>query len=216
MKIRSLFLLLLFFPVPDTLPQHVLIETNFGNITIKLYDETPMHKENFLHLVNSGFYNNLLFHRLIKEFIIQTGDTNSKNAKPGQRLGYGGMQYTIPAEFNKNYYHKKGALAAARQPDNLNPQKESSCSQFYIVVGRKFTDAELNAMEQKQIHIRFTAEQRKIYKTTGGTPHLDYSYTVFGEVLSGFDVLDKIAASNTDSNDRPLVDIRLIKMVVIK
>lgn len=119
--------------------QQVVIETTLGNITIKLYDETPIHKENFLGLVSKNYYNGLLFHRVIKDFMIQTGDSNSKNAKPGQSLGYGGASYTIPAEFNKKYYHKKGALAAARQGDNVNPNKESSGSQFYIVQGKILT-----------------------------------------------------------------------------
>jgi cyclophilin family peptidyl-prolyl cis-trans isomerase len=187
----------------------VLLETTYGDIKIKLYDETPFHKENFLKLVSEKLYDDQIFHRVINNFMIQAGDPNSKNAKPGQPLGYGDLGYTIPAEFNKNLFHKKGALAAARQPDNVNPAKESSASQFYIVHGKVYTDKELDLMEQRGVHIKFTEEQRKIYTSVGGTPHLDYSYTVFGEVIEGIDVVDKIASVKTDQRDRPLNDINI-------
>ncbi len=187
----------------------IVIETTYGSIKIKLYDETPFHKENFLKLVSEKLYDDLLFHRVISNFMIQTGDPDSKNAKPGQPLGFGDLGYTIPAEFNKDLFHKKGALAAARQPDNVNPGKESSASQFYIVQGRVFTDRELDYMEQRGDHIKFTEEQRKIYTSAGGSPHLDYSYTVFGEVTGGIDVVDKIASVKTDKRDRPLEDIKI-------
>jgi cyclophilin family peptidyl-prolyl cis-trans isomerase len=187
----------------------VLLETTYGDIKIKLYDETPFHKENFLKLVSEKLYDDQIFHRVINNFMIQAGDPNSKNAKPGQPLGYGDLGYTIPAEFNKNLFHKKGALAAARQPDNVNPAKESSASQFYIVHGKVYTDKELDLMEQRGVHIKFTEEQRKIYTSVGGTPHLDYSYTVFGEVIEGIDVVDKIASVKTDQRDRPLNDIKI-------
>jgi cyclophilin family peptidyl-prolyl cis-trans isomerase len=196
--------------------QVVVIETTSGNITIKLYDETPIHKENFLELVSKKYYDGLLFHRVIEDFMIQTGDSDSKNAKPGQALGFGGASHTIPAEFNKNYYHKKGALAAARQGDNINPNKESSGSQFYIVKGKVLHDKELDFMEQRGMHIKFTDEQRNVYKTIGGTPHLDYSYTVFGEVINGLEVIDKISSVETDKNNRPLEDVKIIKMYVKK
>jgi cyclophilin family peptidyl-prolyl cis-trans isomerase len=187
----------------------VLLETTYGDIKIKFYDETPFHKENFLKLVSEKLYDDQIFHRVINNFMIQAGDPNSKNAKPGQPLGYGDLGYTIPAEFNKNLFHKKGALAAARQPDNVNPAKESSASQFYIVHGKVYTDKELDLMEQRGVHIKFTEEQRKIYTSVGGTPHLDYSYTVFGEVIEGIDVVDKIASVKTDQRDRPLNDIKI-------
>jgi cyclophilin family peptidyl-prolyl cis-trans isomerase len=192
----------------------VLMETTHGDIIIKLYDETPFHKENFLKLVSEKLYDDQIFHRVINNFMIQAGDPNSKNAKPGQPLGYGDLGYTIPAEFNKNLFHKKGALAAARQPDNVNPAKESSASQFYIVQGKVYTNKELDFMEQRGVHIKFTEEQRKIYTSVGGTPHLDYSYTVFGEVIEGIDVVDKIASVKTNKRDRPLNDIK-IKIKII-
>lgn len=192
----------------------LLIETTYGNIKIKLYEETPFHSKNFLKLVSEKFYDGQIFHRVINNFMIQAGDPASKNAKPGQPLGYGDLGYTIPAEFNKNLFHKKGALAAARQPDNVNPDKESSASQFYIVHGRIYSNQELDIMEQRGVHIKFTEEQRKIYTTVGGTPHLDYSYTVFGEVIDGIEIVDKIASVKTDKRDRPLEDIKIkIKLI---
>jgi len=215
----SLFIVLFFFNNISLISQinnnaYVLIETTHGNIKIKLYDETPFHKENFLKLVSEKFYNDQIFHRVINNFMIQAGDPKSKNAKPGQPLGYGDLGYTIPAEFNKNLFHKKGALAAARQPDNVNPDKESSASQFYIVHGKVYSNEELDLMEQRGVHIKFTEEQRKIYISVGGTPHLDYSYTVFGEVTEGIDVVDKIASVKTDKRDRPINDIK-IKIKII-
>ncbi len=187
----------------------VKLETSYGDIMIELYDETPLHKENFLKLVSEKFFDDLLFHRIIKNFMIQSGDPDSKNAAPGKPLGFGDLGYTIPAEFNKELYHKKGALAAARQSDNINPGKESSASQFYIVQGRVYSNKELDMMEQRNVHIKFTDDQRKIYTTIGGTPHLDYAYTVFGEVVEGIEVIDRIAAVETDSRDRPLKDIKI-------
>jgi len=215
----SLLIVLFFFNNISLMSQindnaDVLIETTYGNIKIKLYDETPFHKENFLKLVSEKLYDDQIFHRVINNFMIQAGDPNSKNAKPGQPLGYGDLGYTIPAEFNKNLFHKKGALAAARQPDNVNPDKESSASQFYIVHGKVYSNEELNLMEQRGVHIKFTDEQRKIYTSVGGTPHLDYSYTVFGEVTEGIDIVDKIASVKTDKRDRPLNDIK-IKIKII-
>jgi peptidyl-prolyl cis-trans isomerase B (cyclophilin B) len=148
--------------------------------------------------------------------MIQTGDSDSKHAKPGQFLGTGGVDYTIPAEFRKQYYHKKGAVAAARLPDNMNPDKASSGSQFYIVQGKTYTDQELDNMETNGTHIKFTDEQRAAYKTSGGSPHLDYSYTVFGEVVEGFSVLDKISHAKTDRNNRPLKDIRILSISIME
>jgi peptidyl-prolyl cis-trans isomerase B (cyclophilin B) len=185
----------------------VFIKTSFGEMVFVLYDQTPKHKANFLKLAKEGFYNDLLFHRVIQNFMIQGGDPNSRNAKPGQMLGMGDVGYKIDAEFQPNLFHKKGALAAAR--DN-NPQKASSGCQFYIVQGRKFTDEELNALSQ-QIRVNFPAEHREVYKMLGGSPHLDQNYTVFGEMLSGFEVLDKIASQPTNGAgiDRPIEDIKM-------
>jgi cyclophilin family peptidyl-prolyl cis-trans isomerase len=194
----------------DAFPD-VVIETTEGNITIRLYDNTPLHSENFVKLVNAGYYENLLFHRVIKNFMIQTGDPKSKNAPSSARLGDGGPNYTIPPEFNAMYFHKKGALAAARLGDNINPRKESSGSQFYIVVGQVYSKNQLDQFVASHRHSQFSEEQIKAYTTIGGTPHLDTQYTVFGEVIEGLDIIDKISAAETDSNDRPLKDIRIIK-----
>lgn len=212
---RIIMLLILFSIFLETSSQNILIHTTQGNITIKLFDDVPLHKENFLDLISKNFYDNLLFHRVIKDFMIQTGDPGSRFSNPGEFLGRGGVDYTIPAEFRKDYYHKKGAVAAARLSDKVNPEKSSSGCQFYIVAGKTYTDNELDYMEKNGLHIKFTDEQRKIYKSLGGAPHLDYSYTVFGEVIDGFDVLDKISASKTDINNRPLSDIRILSVNII-
>lgn len=214
--LKLIYSYILIFSISPVFSQNILISTNLGNITIKLYDDTPFHQENFMDLVAHHFYDSLLFHRVIKNFMIQTGDPDSRTAKPAQFLGRGSVDYTIPAEFQKNYFHKKGAVAAARLSDNINPARESSGSQFYIVTGRKYTDQQLDQMESSGSHIKFTAEQRNIYKTTGGAPSLDYAYTVFGEVISGFDVIEKISSVLTDDNDRPLNDIRINTIRIIK
>ncbi|KPK86967.1 MAG: hypothetical protein AMS27_03815 [Bacteroides sp. SM23_62_1] len=219
-KFFFIFILLLFFLFPKyqancQTPAHtLLISTSLGDIKIALYEESPLHTENFLNLVKDGYFNGQLFHRVINDFMIQAGDPSSRDAKPGEIIGLGSPGYTIPAEFHPSLYHKKGAVGAARQGDDINPQRASSGSQFYIVQGTLFTDNQLDIMEQRNLHIRFTQEQRNVYKTIGGTPHLDYGYTVFGEVISGLDVVDRIAAVSTDSNNRPLKDIR-IKIQVI-
>lgn len=192
----------------------VLLSTEFGDMTIKLYNETPQHRDNFLKLVEEGFYDSLLFHRVINQFMIQGGDPDSRHAEAGYPLGMGGPGYTIPAEFNPAFYHKKGALAAARQGDQVNPEKESSGSQFYIVHGRPFSDDELNMMAQRA-QIDIPEEHREVYRTLGGAPHLDGSYTVFGEVVEGLEVIDKIATVQADARNRPIQDIR-ITMKVIK
>ncbi|MDA0193447.1 MAG: peptidylprolyl isomerase [Bacteroidetes bacterium] len=237
----------------DTL---IIIKTSFGEMKAVLHDQTPKHKENFIKLVKSGFYDSLIFHRVIEGFMIQGGDPDSRNAKPGQPLGSGGPGYTIPAEFNRSLIHKKGALSAARMGDNQNPQKESSGSQFYIVQGKKYTNAELttdlnklassignylestgdtilrnelinlyqtnqDAYLEKLMSLKptmetalgttfsrdFSADRVEVYTTTGGVPHLDDGYTVFGKVVEGLEIIDKIASQSTDSRDRPLQDI---------
>jgi len=238
----------------DTL---ILIETPYGNMKIKLYDKTPKHKANFIKLAKQGFFDGLLFHRVINEFMIQGGDPDSKNATAGKMLGNGGPGYEIEAEFNDSLFHKKGVIAAAREGDNVNPLKKSSGSQFYIVQGRTFTDEELNALEEQislgnyiSSHPEINKEatnyrmngnkpafdkllekiktkndykkynipdyQRKIYKTTGGTPHLDGNYTVFGEVVEGLDVIDKIAAVETDRNNRPIKDVKMTVKIIVE
>jgi len=183
----------------------VEIETTLGTMKAVLYDATPQHRDNFLKLAEEGFYDDLLFHRVINGFMIQGGDPQSRNASPKQRLGTGGPGYQIPAEFVDTLVHIKGALAAAH---NNNPQKKSSGSQFYIVQGRKLSNSQLDLMEaQKDIH--YSAKQREIYTTQGGTPQLDQGYTVFGQVIEGLDVLDKIAATATAPGDRPKMDIKM-------
>jgi cyclophilin family peptidyl-prolyl cis-trans isomerase len=249
----------------------VEIKTTAGDIIIKLYDETPLHKANFIKLVTEKYYDGVLFHRVIKDFMIQTGDPKSKTAKKGQQLGDGGPSYTINAEFKETLFHKKGALSAARTGDEINPQKKSSGSQFYIVQGKKYTTKELDMIEQQikmgpyMPHIReylnkpensalmselkamqqtgnqegvdrmlkdiivklkpkhpeikdykFSATQRKIYQTIGGTPFLDMNYTVFGEVVKGIEIVDKIAGVKTDQGDRPLDDVKVISMKIMK
>lgn len=198
----------------------VLIQTTMGDIVIRLSDSTPLHRDNFLKLVKVGFYDSVLFHRVIKDFMIQGGDPNSKRAAAGKPLGDGGPGYTIPAEFRKTLFHKKGVIAAARQGDNINPAKESSGSQFYIVQGKIFSDAGLDSVERFRLNGRkIPAEQRQVYKTIGGTPHLDQGYTVYGEVVKGLEVVDKIASvetSRAQDRDRPLQDVRIIKAKLIK
>lgn len=193
---------------------YVKIETSYGNMVVKLYNETPKHRDNFIKLVNDGTYNDLLFHRVINKFMIQGGDPNSRDAKPGQMLGDGDMGYTIPAEFVPGLYHKKGALAAARQGDDVNPQKASSGCQFYLVQGDIWTADRLKMVEAR-MGKSFTAEQTETYATIGGTPFLDGDYTVFGEVVEGIEVIDKIAAVQCGPMDRPLQDVKM-KMSVLK
>lgn len=243
------------------------IKTSMGDIRVRLFGDTPKHQANFVKLVNEGFYDGVLFHRVINDFMVQTGDPDSKNAAKGAMLGSGDPDYQIDAEFvYPRHFHKRGALAAARQGDQVNPQKKSSGSQFYIVTGKTFNDSQLDQMDrqramqqQKAIFDRLveqnrdtimsmrrsrdqaglqdlqdklikqteaeaatltpdilTAEQREAYRTEGGTPHLDGSYTVFGEVISGLDVVDRIQKAETDHNDRPVDDIRITSMKVVK
>jgi len=194
----------------------VLINTNKGKITIKLYNETPLHRDNFLELVNSHQYDSLLFHRVIKQFMIQAGDINSKNSPPGEKLGDGDLDYTIPAEIiYPRYFHQSGQVCAARSGDDVNPEWASSATQFYIVTGKFYTERELDKMEQEK-NIKLTPEQREAYMLKGGSPHLDGTYTVFGEVVKGMKVVDKIQFVPTDINDRPLKDVRIKSMKIIK
>jgi peptidyl-prolyl cis-trans isomerase B (cyclophilin B) len=193
----------------------IMIETSLGKIKCVLYRETPMHADNFIQLAKDGFYDGLLFHRVIRDFMIQTGDPNSRKAKKGEMLGYGDAGYTLPPEFHPALFHKKGALAAARQGDQVNPGRESNGSQFYIVQGKILTGPELKAMETSGSHLPFTPEQIEAYGIMGGTPHLDYAYTVFGQVIDGLEVIDEIASVPTDSRDRPLEDVKIIGITVL-
>lgn len=185
---------------------YVVIETSLGSMIAKLYDQTPLHRDNFFKHAEQGYYNDLLFHRVISGFMIQGGDPNSRNASPSTMLGGGGPGYTIPAEFNLQCIHKKGALAAARTGDQVNPKKESSGSQFYIVQGNLQSDQNLMQIEDRK-GIKYTAEQKAAYQNAGGTPFLDMEYTVFGEVIEGLDVIDKIAAVKTERGDRPTENV---------
>jgi peptidyl-prolyl cis-trans isomerase B (cyclophilin B) len=191
----------------------VLISTSFGDMTLVLYNETPKHRDNFAKLVKDGFYDGTLFHRVIAGFMIQGGDPDSKTAEKGQMLGNGGPGYTVPAEFNKSFYHKRGALSAARMGDGINPQKASSGSQFYIVQGKKYDRKNLESMG-KRSGANYTEEQITAYETEGGTPQLDMNYTVFGEVIEGFDVIDKIAAVSKGRADRPKEDVKMTMKIV--
>lgn len=240
----------------------VLIKTSMGDIKIKLYDSTPVHRDNFIHLVRTGFYEGVTFHRVIKNFMIQSGDPESKTNLPAN-FPDSLKNFTIPAEINNMYFHKKGALAAARQGDDVNPQKRSSGTQFYIVQGIRFSDDELNQSEQRinssvkqnQFNafmketsdsvrlsgktlseaevqeiasikmykflsnykdIKMPDDRRNIYKTLGGTPRLDGNYTVFGEVTEGLDIVDKIASAPTDNTDKPVDDVRIVKIKIVK
>ena len=198
--------------------RHVVrIETNVGNIRVALSPDTPLHSNNFLKLAREGFYDGTLFHRCIKDFMIQGGDPDSKGAEPGKLLGEGDVGYTIPAEFCLPYlYHWRGALAAAREPDDINPEKESSGCQFYIVYGKKQAAADIRKvramLEEKGIEL--TPQMIDDYTMRGGTPHLDGQYTVFGEVIEGMEVVKNIQKVETDENDRPLSDIVIRRMVV--
>ena len=192
---------------------YVKISTSFGDMVVKLYNETPQHRDNFLKLAKQGYYNDLLFHRVMKEFMIQGGDPQSRNAAPNARLGMGGPDYKIPAEIKPGFYHKKGALAAARQADQVNPQKMSSGSQFYIVQGKKSSPAELDQIS-RAYGTQFSPEAKEIYSTIGGTPFLDGDYTVFGEVVEGMDVIDKIAAVQTGAGDKPVKEIKMTVKVL--
>lgn len=269
----TVFFIILIFFMTSCIAQnkekdtYVVIETRFGDITLKLYDDTPRHRDNFLKLVKEGTYNGTLFHRVIENFMIQGGDPTSKNAPAGKQLGTGDMGYTIPAEIvYPVHFHKKGALAAARTGDEVNPKKESSGSQFYIVTGTVISPGQIASLEnrmtkqkeqkiferlvgehraevmqlrknrdkeglyelqekliaQTQLEmkesgpVQLTAEQREAYTTIGGAPHLDGEYTVFGEVVDGLDVIDRIQKVSTDRSDRPKDDIKMTLKIVEK
>jgi len=270
LTIGILFFLSVLFVSAQQKETLVLIKTNMGNIKIKLYNTTPKHRDNFIKLINKKYYDSLLFHRVMKDFMIQAGDPESKHAPKSKQLGSGGPNYTIPAEFHPELIHKKGALAAARSGDEVNPLKASSGSQFYIVVGKVYSDNSLSQIEtklnenRKQNHVReylnrpenislkneigkyqkehniakldsigdkvvklidekykneptikFSEQQRNIYKTIGGTPFLDMNYTVFGEVVEGLDVVDKIAAVETLPGDRPTNDVIILSARIV-
>lgn len=185
----------------------VEISTSMGKMVIKLYNETPKHRDNFIQLAEQEFFDGQLFHRVINNFMIQGGDPNSKNASKGEMLGMGGPGYTVPAELKPGLYHKKGAIAAARKGDAVNPGKESSGSQFYIVHGQVYSGEQLQAFVSGGRHKPFTEQEITDYTTIGGTPHLDDSYTVFGEVIEGMELIDKLAAVPVDSYNRPLEDL---------
>ena len=209
MKRYITLLLILCISTVFARPKHdfVRIKTNKGECIIMLYNQTPKHRDNFLKLSREGFYNGTLFHRVIRDFMIQGGDPDSKTAKTGQALGEGDLGYRIDAEFRDSLFHKKGVLAAAR--DN-NPEKASSASQFYIVQGKKWTDATLDDVRMKRMNGReIPGAQRKVYKEIGGTPHLDQNYSVYGEVVKGLELVDTIAAVKTSATDRPLEDISM-------
>ena len=191
----------------------VIISTDLGEMKAVLYNETPLHKENFIKLAKEGYFDGCLFHRVKDGFMIQGGDPDSKTAKSGQMLGQGGPGYTIPAEFKQELIHKKGALAAARMADQVNPQKASSGSQFYIAQGKSYTENELNMLSSR-MGKAFNKQQMEAYTTIGGVPFLDYEYTVFGEVVEGLEVIDKIAAVEKDRRDRPVQDIKMTIKVV--
>jgi cyclophilin family peptidyl-prolyl cis-trans isomerase len=199
--------------VQVTAPERCLIEieTDFGTMIAELFNSTPQHRDNFVKLADEGYYNDLLFHRVIAGFMIQGGDPNSRGAKPGQSLGFGGPTYKVPAEFVDSLVHVKGSLAAARDG---NAQKASSGSQFYIVQGSPVNDATLNQLEVQKSPFRYSTEQREAYKAVGGTPFLDRDYTVFGRVIEGLDIIDKIAAEKTGAQDRPVKDVKMTIRVI--
>lgn len=199
------------------LKRDVQLLTSAGTIIVRLSDSTPLHRDNFLKLVKTHYFDSMLFHRVIKSFMIQAGDPNSKTAVEGQALGSGGPGYTVPAEFRETLFHKKGALAAARMGDNVNPERASSGSQFYIVQGRTFTDAELDSIEVARLFgKKISTQRRQYYRSIGGTPQLDGNYTVFGEVVQGLQVVDQIANAQTSRTDRPVADVRIISAKLVK
>lgn len=205
----------------NDLHRDVEIITTMGTIVIRLSDSTPQHRDNFLHLAKTGYYDNLIFHRVIRNFVIQTGDPDSREGNPGKPMsqgGTGGPGYTIPAEFRQTLFHRRGAVGAARNNDDVNPTRASSGSQFYIVQGKRYTETGLDSVETRRLKGRkIPPYQRQVYEETGGAPHLDQAYTIFGEVISGMDVVDSIAAVKTTGPplDRPISDVRILRMKLI-
>ena len=222
-QLRFLILALAFAASVPMMTQsrQVMLETTEGNILVTLYDDTPKHRDNFLKLANEQFYDSLLFHRVIKNFMIQGGDPDSRHAEPGVTLGEGGTGYTIEAEFFSPegrllHPHKRGALAAAREGDNENPERRSSGCQFYIVWGRTYATQQLYQIGDKveaatDHRVTMTDELLDLYHDVGGVPHLDGQYTVFGEVAEGLDVVEAIQKVQTDDYDRPIDDVRILR-----
>jgi len=200
---------------PDAFSQLVEIETSVGVLRAELFFHTPVHRENFLKLVSENFYSGILFHRVIKGFMAQTGDPTSKNARKGAVLGMGGTGYELEAEINTQYFHVRGAIAAARTSDEANPEKKSSGSQFYIVDGRRVTNAQLEQIERKY-NFSYTPQQRLLYQQLGGAPQLDMEYTVFGRVYEGLELIDSITQAPADKYDRPTKDIKILRVKQIK
>lgn len=211
-RLYPLLFILLFGFAAHSQKYRAVMKTDSGKIIIELFDGTPKHRDNFIKLARSHFYDGVLFHRVIPGFMIQGGDPDSKHAKPGVELGNGDVGYTIPAEFRPGYFHQRGALAAARDD---NPAKASSGCQFYIVTGKKFTDADLDKAAKRSGH-SIPANHRAVYKSIGGAPHLDQNYTVYGQVLKGMAVADKIVHAKRDKNDRPNIDQRIQKIRIRK
>jgi peptidyl-prolyl cis-trans isomerase B (cyclophilin B) len=221
-KTIILLLMLAFTALGKAQSNEVLFETTEGNIRVMLYDDTPIHRDNFLKLVNEQFYDSLLFHRVIKSFMIQGGDPTSKTAEPGTTLGTGELDYTLEPEFRTpKHYHRRGALAMAREGDRVNPERRSSGCQFYIVWGKTYSTKDLEAIQQRVKEATngaadITPEMFWTYRKVGGTPHLDGQYTVFGEVTEGLDVVERIQKVFTDTYDRPVDDVRILHAKVIK
>lgn len=207
-KILTLLLCLCLTTAFAKKPTHryIRITTDKGECIVMLYNTTPLHRDNMIKLAKKGFYKGTLFHRVIKSFMIQGGDPDSKNAVAGKQLGNGDVKYTIPAEFRDSLFHKKGVLAAARDD---NPKMASSGCQFYLVEGKVFTDPQLDSLETKRLHYKIPQWQREIYKTIGGTPHLDRKYTAYGEIVRGIALVDEVSEVPTDDNNRPLTDIKM-------